>query len=1474
MKYWTQNQWNRFSFRQQLTLTFSVGIVCLAFFSTIIISSVSTRNVSNQLVLQGRKITENLARQSTLALLYQSPEMAREVAQATLAFPDVLNIGIYNAGHDVLFQSDGQALSPSMITWSVQHPEFHENNSSWYFSAPVIATINANDEESPFAGRPLQNELVGYVLVEVTKNTLHVMSGDILRINMLIVGGLASVLLLLLLAITNRLTRPLQRLAIDMRRAEEGKIGLRARLHGSTDLMKMESAFNKMMDELESREEELIRARDVALDAARMKGIFAATVSHELRTPMNGIFGMLQLLEQSQLEEQEQQYVQIATSSAKSLLVLIDDILDFTKIESGKMRFHCEDFDLRELTMDVIELLALQARQKKLMLSVIVDQEVPFCINADSGRVRQVLINLVGNAIKFTHKGHITLHVSSKQEGGNPLLSIQVRDTGVGIEEDAQKRIFDSFVQADGSTTRRYGGTGLGLNICRQLIELMGGSIGVVSKPNEGSTFWFTLPLGVAEFPPESESYELHRLTGLRVLIAGQDNDRRNILTALFISWECFTESTAEAEQALQKIRQASADGRPYDLVLVDMHPSHEVSEEAYVGKVDRKSARTLILTDAEPYSNPYPNSIRYLPAFVDSVTLYKTILRILSRDTEAEISANRERPAGGISILVVEDNRANRQVAVGMLERLGYTVDVAEDGAAALEKIAEVPFDIVLMDCHMPGVDGYEATKRIRQGETIGKRLPILAMTAHTSRDDRKHCISAGMDDYLSKPLGFEELEEKLTLWLNTTARVSEPPAVDSDVVTAKSDGRSFPVSVEKIQLMRESMEENFNNFMGSFLEDTPQILQKLYSAVDEANVKHIIEFTLAIKSRATSLGAGALAELCQNLIVAVKAGDLKSVRQWIKKIAKEYEQVEGAVRDEIFPVNGKLLRLPPKESTNILIVDDDRSARFAVQGILERDGYSILEASSGGEAIEACSKKMPDLILMDAMMPEIDGFLACRKILQLPGETRPIILMLTALHDDESIERAFSAGAADFIPKPVNLMLLRRRVARLLQSTHAEKHEQKMANYDSITSLANREMFLARARDLIRVSHSQNQIFALLLMDIDRFSVVNDVHGRDVGDLLLKTIGQRLQGCIRTSSLVARIDGDQFMVILDKIQTPESVVKKAQKICQTMAEPFSFMDQRIHLSTSIGIAMYPHNGNNVGVLLRRVETALFKAKSKGGNCFKCYEHGMESEIVRRIELERELRSAVDNNELVLHYQPQADLHSGKHIGMEALIRWQHPERGLMPPSEFIPLAEECGVIHQISEWMLKEACRQQIQWLTDGFEVVPVALNVSNMLLKSGTLAGKIRDVLEETQLKPQLLKLEINENTLTDVTEIVLQQMTELKEAGLVLEIDDFGTGYFSLSHLKGLPIEGIKIDRLFIKKLPDDRDDAAVVAGVIGLAHRLGLAVIAEGVETSEHMSFLQQLNCDAMQGYFLSRPLPASEIEHWMKEFNS
>ncbi len=1467
-------------FRKQLVLTFTIGIACLALVSSIAISSLSSQTVRAKLVEQGRQVAETFAAQSTLALLYQSPDNARNAAQTTLAFPDIQGIAIYDPEHRVLLSEGDVAVPPdgSGRAWPREVQLEQETRHAWYFVAPVyVGQDDTDQDESPFVTQAPVPELVGFVRVVMGKDTLKTMASDILRGNLVISVVLAAVLLLLLLGITTRMTRPLKALAESMHRAELGEKHVRAEMGGPQDIVNMETAFNTMMAVLEAREQELERTRDAALESARIKAEFAANVSHELRTPLNGVLGMLELLQDMGLTPQQREYAEVARSSGESLLALINNILDFSRIDSGKLRLNRVDYSLRGILDNVVELLARQAQRKELDLGYIIAPDVPAILRGDPDRIRQLLFNLVGNAVKFTEQGQVAIEVHAL-EPDSVLLRFEVKDTGIGIPRDAQERIFEAFAQADGSMTRRYGGTGLGLAICRQLVDLMGGEIGVDSEPGTGSTFWFVLRMEQSSRASEAPGIEGTALAGLRVLIADDSAVNCSFLAHAFSAWGTYHDSAANGLEALKKLRLAAEQGRPYDIAIVDQSLSgikgtdlaRQIAEDPTGSQV-----RVVLMSNQQlDREEPFPVGVAdRIEKPLGESSIYECLATVMKQPAEG---VPKPRPATtdeaavhlGSRILIVEDNRANQQVAVGMLERLGCTVDTVANGSEGLDAVARRPYGLVLMDCQMPQMDGYEATRRIRALETGIPRLPIVAMTAHVRRDDGDRCLAAGMDDYLVKPLKLDTLREKLQRWL---------PAQRAESIHAKSGGRvglasaqrgtADPLDRKVLGELHGGVGGAFATIIEVFLEDTPTYLGSLEDAVATGDAQALADGAHKIKGSARNLGANRLAAACSQLEEMTRSGSTDGATELLSSLVTEYELVKAALQHEVRPEAGGI-DSADIEPPRILIVDDERGMRLALRNVLEEDGYRIEEAEHGAQALAICERLIPDLVLMDAMMPVLDGFAACAQMRELPGGGNTPVLIITALDDEQSIERAFAAGATDFIPKPVHFGVLRKRAARLLDASRAEMHVRRLAYRDALTGLPNRTLFQERLGELLAQAHPKKQRLAILLLDLDRFQLVNDTLGHDTGDLLLKAVGGRIGGCVRAADLVARFGGDEFTVILDGIKSPQVVAGVVEKIRRALSAPFVFMEREIFVTASIGISMYPADGKDIGTLIKHADTAMYGAKEHGDR-HQFYEAAMEAVVTQRVELESDLRRALERNELVLHYQPLADLSIGKIVSLEALVRWAHPKRGLIPPSDFIPLAEETGLIIALGEWTLREASAQMQSWLARGWSNLRIAVNLSGRQLEREDLPQRVATVLKETGLPPALLELEITESTIMKRPEHVISTLHKLKEMGITLAVDDFGTGYSSLSYLKRFPIDKLKIDRSFVRDITTDPDDAALTSGIIALAQSLRLKVVAEGVETKEQKVFLKQRKCDLIQGYHLSKPLPAPELEQWL-----
>ncbi|MBJ2207024.1 EAL domain-containing protein [Pseudomonas carnis] len=463
--------------------------------------------------------------------------------------------------------------------------------------------------------------------------------------------------------------------------------------------------------------------------------------------------------------------------------------------------------------------------------------------------------------------------------------------------------------------------------------------------------------------------------------------------------------------------------------------------------------------------------------------------------------------------------------------------------------------------------------------------------------------------------------------------------------------------------------------------------------------------------------------------------------------------------------------------------------------------------------------------------------------------GEVYPQWQTIRVIHDDQGQVSHYVAVFSD--------------ISAMKNSEHELAH---LAHHDPLTDLPNRLLFTDRAEQALASAQVHKRGCALLLMDLDHFKIINDSLGHNVGDQLLKLVAERLSGLFGPGVTLARLGGDEFAVLAESCPQVVQAAALAQRMLNAMKDPFIFDGNQLFISASIGISLFPSDALSAEQLLRNADSALFKAKSAGREGYALYTEELTAHAQHRVEIAGELRRALDQHELRVYYQPVHDLHDSRLVGVEALVRWQHPERGLVPPGEFIPIAERTGLIAEIDAWVMDQACRQMCQWLADGAPLSFIAINVSSRLFARRELYEQVAQVLHATGLDPAFLELEVTESAVMDDPEVALEQLHRLRELGLRLAIDDFGTGYSSLLRLKRLPVQKLKIDQGFVAGLPWDEDDAAIVRVVIALAKSMGMQVHAEGIEQVEQARFLLDQECDMGQGYWFGRPMPAQEID--------
>jgi diguanylate cyclase (GGDEF)-like protein len=564
-------------------------------------------------------------------------------------------------------------------------------------------------------------------------------------------------------------------------------------------------------------------------------------------------------------------------------------------------------------------------------------------------------------------------------------------------------------------------------------------------------------------------------------------------------------------------------------------------------------------------------------------------------------------------------------------------------------------------------------------------------------------------------------------------------------------------------------------------------------------------------------------------------------------------------------------------EQRPSILIIDDDEQIRGLLVELLYANN-DCTSVASAEEALSILAEEEFDLVISDINMPGISGLDLLPHVHNAWPDTT--VIMISGQQTIESAIEAIRGGAFDYIMKPPdlnhveaavgralhhhNLLIQKRRyennLEELVQQRTAEIEH--LAYYDALTGLPNRVLFLDRVTQALNVAHRTQEMIAIVFLSLDRFKKINDTLGHVTGDSCLTEVAARLGPCLKEGDTIARFEGDEFALLLTGVEGTQDLVELAQRISEALRPSFHLNEQEVYITASIGMSLFPDDGMDTGNILKNASVALHQAKMLGGNNYRFYTSDMNARAVKRLELETSLRRALDRKEFVIYYQPQIEYASGKVVGAEALVRWQHPQLGFLPPAEFIPLAEDTGVIEPLGAWVMSNACAEARTWHTEGFGNLRVAVNVSTRQFRQPNFFESMVETLAQTRLDPGNLELELTETTIMENTEEAVDLLTKIRKLGVKIAIDDFGTGYSSLSYLKRLPIDTLKLDRSFVNGATSDPDDAALVMAVITLAHNLRLKVIAEGVETEEHLRFLRLLRCDGGQGYLFGKPMPA------------
>jgi two-component system, sensor histidine kinase ChiS len=1009
---------------------------------------------------------------------------------------------------------------------------------------------------------------------------------------------------------------------------------------------------------LREKQQELEREKAIAAqlrETDRLKDEFLANTSHELRTPLNGIIGIAESLVDGatgELNEQTKGNLGMIIGSGRRLLSLVNDILDFSKLKKKEFDLQLKAVDMHTIAEVVLALTQPLIGRKQVQLNNTIFADLP-PIHADENRVQQMLYNLVGNAIKFTDSGTIT--VSAKivnMTEHTPGLAITVSDTGMGIQAEKLDRIFEAFEQADGSTARSHGGTGLGLAVTQQLVQLHGGQMTVQSQIGIGSHFTFTLPLS----------------------------------------------ATVNSEQ----------------LSVISKHLS-VISEEPSV-VAQPPSVKTSSVENQQPLAT---SSNETVPTLVNI-------------------------KEGEINILIVDDEPVNRQVLVNHLSLQNYTITQAETGIEALELLERgYQPDLILLDVMMPHLSGYEVTQKIRQ-TLAADELPIILLTAKTQTADLVLGLESGANDYLTKPISKDELLARLKTHLH----------------------------IQQLKVERLEAEKQYRDIFENAIEGIFQCSPTgRYLSVNPAFVRMLgYESPQQVYTEITNIGQ-------QLYLDPQQYFELSHLLKHRDKI--EDFEYQARRRD------GSIIWL--KET--IRVIRDKQKEMHHYEGIIE--DITI-------------RKQTEDKLRYDATHDQLTGL--------LNRAAFTTYLTQTLIQSD-------------------------------FRASEASKNE----------------------------TTSSNIQYAVLFADLDRFKIVNDSMGHWVGDELLTNVARRLEKKLNENDIVARLGGDEFALILDKQPDLETLKQRIDNIQQELSRPYYLKDEIFNTTASIGVALSNPKYKNADEILRDADTAMYEAKKQGGNQSVIFQSKMHTRVVNKLRMERDLHKALEREEFSLNYQPIVSLASGKTISLEALLRWKHPEEGMIRPDIFIPVAEEIGLIKELGLWVFETACTQlrQLQSQFSAYANLGMNINVSPIQLKQPKIVYEIQDIIDKTGIQGPTCRVELTETAMMQNPKAALTVLNDLKNLELLLYVDDFGTGYSSLSYLRQFPIDALKIDKSFIQEIDSSAKAAQIANAIIALGNAFDLRVVAEGVETEPQLAMLKSAQCHHVQGYFYSRPVDAQSIEEYL-----
>lgn len=1135
-------------------------------------------------------------------------------------------------------------------------------------------------------------------------------------------------------------------------------VHMQTRAHaGETRSQQLETELFLRADELHRLNEKLRDANRSLSQLDSAKTAFFNNISHEFRTPLTLLLGPLEevLRSPGRLDQAQQAELAQAHRNALRLLKLVNALLEFSRIEAGRVTATYEPTDLASFTSELASV--FRSAIERAGVRLIVDcPPLPEPVYVDRDLWEKIVLNLLSNALKFTLVGEISVTLRAR-DGRTELV---VRDTGVGIPEQELPRVFERFHRIEATRGRTQEGTGIGLALVQELVKLHGGTIDFASTYGQGSTFTVAIPLGTAHLPA--------------------DRVRRNVSGA--------ASATTGAN------------------LFVD---------------------EALGWTEAE----------------------HEMAAAICTQDKDRQARGRR-------ACIVLADDNTDMRGYIGRLLSPYYEVRSVADGTSALAAIGLHRPDLVLTDVMMSGLDGVALVRAIRSDPRIAT-TPVIILSARAGDESKVEGLRAGADDYLAKPFSAGELLARVAAQLTQSEYIRKEQALRAEAEAIKA----------QLEMVLEGVGDAF-------------------VAIDMQE-----RLTYVNAQAAQRVGADRAHLVGENMRAVFHDSDGPAMREAVARVLHERTSARIEYFSRVFQ---KWLenRIYPSPNGAVVFSADITQRKQAEQQLQEAQVRLRLAADSAGlgfweyDALSGRATFSPEwkrqLGYEDAEMsndieewrsrlhPD-DREWALEKARQFAASPQSFHEFEYRLRHKDGSYRWMDVRASPIKNgegKPARFIITHLDISERKQQEDAIRH---VAQHDALTGLPNRALLYEFADHVVAHARRSGGKLALLFFDLDRFKFINDTYGHKAGDTILQEVAVRIKGSIRAEDMVGRLGGDEFLAVLSQIYDAAHAARAAEHALEALGRPYLIEGLQLEISPSIGISLFPQDGDAIDTLIQHADTAMYHAKASGRNTYRFFTPELNQRVSATRGIEQRLRDALQRAEFSLFYQAVMDTKTDTVVGVEAFLRWLPPDDTRLGPEAFIPIAEASGLIQPLGDWVIREACRQHHAWTREGLPPIPIAVNVSPLQFQQKQFLTGVAHALTEEGASSDCLSLEFAESTLAaNGEEEAARVLTQSRDLGIRVALDHFGTGQLSLSHLSRLPIDKLKMDRSLARHLQAN-NTRALVESIIFLAHSFGAEIVAEGIETEEALTFMKTRECYQAQGFHLCRPMPGSEFASWYRE---